>query len=139
MRSRRCPCLPCGIRVCVAVCGVALVIAVGIARLSGMRRRPRRQERYHTYPRRCVARPLPAWHPQTYWQFAPDPTVEVDDPAYELRIFTTSDEQHRIATESLASTQKRLNATVYATLYNASDWQFWKAGLAGGKDGGHTT
>lgn len=64
---------------------------------------------------------------ETYWKFAPDATMPEEDPAYMLRIFV-DDAQRPIAEASLKAQQARLNTTIYANIYDAKDFVFWKAG-----------
>jgi peptide methionine sulfoxide reductase MsrA len=62
-----------------------------------------------------------------YWTFAGDPTFPEDDPAYMLRIFATTPAQWAALAGAKKTKQAELNATVYLGIYNASDYQFWKA------------
>lgn len=64
---------------------------------------------------------------ETYWKNAPDPTLQQDDPAYMLRIFVASPQQWQVAEASLQALKKKLNTTIYANIYNASEYEFWKA------------
>ena len=65
---------------------------------------------------------------ETYWHFAPDPTQPPFDPAYDLRIFVHNAKERAIVEASIVEQRKRLNATIYVAVLNASDYEFWKAG-----------
>lgn len=62
-----------------------------------------------------------------YWKYAPAPTISQPDPAYMLRIFTTTPAQAAAAAASKAALEKQYNTTVYLGLYDAADYTFWKA------------
>ena len=48
-----------------------------------------------------------------YWKYAPAPTISQPDPAYMLRIFTTTPAQAAAAAASKAALEKQYNTTVY--------------------------
>mmetsp|Transcript_78789 Transcript_78789/g.109452 ORF Transcript_78789/g.109452 Transcript_78789/m.109452 type:complete len:128 (-) Transcript_78789:104-487(-) len=62
-----------------------------------------------------------------YWQYAPDPSEPCDDPAYCLRIFTVTSEQWLEAQESIMSFANASGSQPIISVYNASDYNFWKA------------
>jgi peptide methionine sulfoxide reductase MsrA len=59
---------------------------------------------------------------------AGDPSYPESDPAYMLRIFTTTPQQYAAVGGALKKKGVELNATVYVQLDNATDFTFWKAG-----------
>jgi peptide methionine sulfoxide reductase MsrA len=61
-----------------------------------------------------------------YWKYAPSPSFDQSDPAYMMRIFTTTPEQYATALASKAAFAKQMNATLYVSVYNATDYEFWK-------------
>jgi len=62
-----------------------------------------------------------------YWKYAPAPTLPQSDPAYMLRIFTTTPAQAAAVAASKAALEAQANATVYLAVYDAADYTFWKA------------
>ena len=63
-----------------------------------------------------------------FFKYAPGLDYPQEDVAYRLRLFATSSQQHQVATTLLEQQRRALNATrLYVELYNASDWEFWKA------------
>jgi len=62
-----------------------------------------------------------------YWSFVPDPTQPPWDAAYALRIFAADDEQFQLAQKLLHAEQLKFNNSVTLTIWNASDFLFWKA------------
>lgn len=62
-----------------------------------------------------------------YWQFTPDPTQQCGDPAYCLRIFTVTPEQHKLAVASAVVQSNKFGAPLFVDIDNASEYTFWKA------------
>eukprot|EP00037_Helgoeca_nana_P022773 m.234224 g.234224 ORF g.234224 m.234224 type:complete len:128 (+) comp26118_c0_seq1:276-659(+) len=62
-----------------------------------------------------------------YWQYAPDPSMECQDPAYCLRLFTVTTEQWLEAQASIAAYAKSSGSPPVISVFNASDYTFWKA------------
>jgi len=62
-----------------------------------------------------------------YWQFAPDPTMPCEDPAYCLRIFTVTADQWLETQASIQAESKVIGQLPNIGVYNASAFTFWKA------------
>ena len=64
----------------------------------------------------------------TFFKYAPGLDYPTADPAYRLRLFTTSAAQYATASAALERQRVRMNATrLFVELHNASAFQFWRA------------
>jgi peptide-methionine (S)-S-oxide reductase len=62
-----------------------------------------------------------------FWKYAEDIYDPPYDPAYEIRVFATDNEQLAAASASLARLKANSTQELFATVYNASAYTFWKA------------